>query len=180
MDLFYQVNIFIIPRNFNENFIITFHSNYGLYFGHITKQNNYLRSLPPGDHIIVYVTGNNSELGNWDPMAIKLEKINDTTWEMSFYFNTNESIEFKFTKGSWDTEALNDNGEVPENNKLLVNKDTTILYTVKKWKDSTNFSVQSKFKGQITGEVKYIYKMEGKGIKPRDVIVGFRLLIIQI
>jgi predicted alpha/beta superfamily hydrolase len=119
----------------------------------------------------VYITGNNSKLGGWNPSAVKLERINDTLWTKIFYFKTDESLEFKFTKGSWNTEALTENNEVPQNNTFLVSADTVLFYSIKKWKDGANYAVQSNFKGQITGTVKYIYKMEGKGINPRDLII---------
>ena len=44
-----------------------------------------------------------------------LEKINDSTWSRSFQFQKEKNLEFKFTKGSWGYEALNDDGSVPEN-----------------------------------------------------------------
>jgi predicted alpha/beta superfamily hydrolase len=119
----------------------------------------------------VYITGNNPELGNWDPPAIMLEKINDTTWSKAFYFNTGEALEFKFTKGSWETEALTNNNDIPPNTTFVVKNDTTLVYSIKNWRNPTGLKPRNNFKGQITGTVKYIYKMKGKGIKTRDIIV---------
>jgi predicted alpha/beta superfamily hydrolase len=119
----------------------------------------------------IYITGSNSNLGDWNPSAVKLDKVNDTTWQKTFYFTTGETVGFKFTKGTWDTEALTYKGDVPDNYTLLVKEDSTIVYAISKWKDKTSISTQNSFKGKVTGTVKYIYRMEGNGIKPRDIIV---------
>jgi len=119
----------------------------------------------------VYITGSNPALGSWSPSSVKLNKENDSTWSKTFLFNTGEDIAFKFTKGSWGTEALNDNGNVPPNNSLHIINDTAIYYRIKKWNNGIVSSLKTNFKGQITGTVKYIRNMKGEGLKPRDVIV---------
>jgi len=116
----------------------------------------------------VYITGNNQSLGNWNPGSILLDKINDTTWTTEIKFNKNTSIEYKYTLGTWQTEALNVDGNVPPNHQLIIYEDTTIKLLIRRWKNG-NASVV--MKGQITGDVEYFKDMKGKGIKPRDVIV---------
>jgi predicted alpha/beta superfamily hydrolase len=132
-----------------------------------------IKVITPGNDTTsgIYITGSNSNFGNWNPSAVKLDKVNDTIWAKTFLFNTGESVAFKFTKGSWNTEALTDSGAVPDNNSLLVQKDTTLVYTIKKWNNVTTLAAENNFKGQITGVVKYIHNMEYKGLKPRDIIV---------
>ncbi len=119
------------------------------------------------DSIQIYITGNNEQLGNWNPSSVPLEKINDTTWQKIFKFNLAEKIEYKFTLGSWGKEALNENGTTPPNNYLIVTSDSTINHFIYKWKnESENF-----IEGQITGIVKYHQNFNGQGILPRDIIV---------
>ena len=127
----------------------------------LVKSNN----LPSGSS--VYVTGNDEKLGNWQPDAIKLIENEDGSWSKSFSFKKGKKIEFKITRGSWETEALNDSGSVPPNHKLEVLNDSTIEIDVKLWADM----VARKIEGQITGIVKYHHNMKGKGIRARDVIV---------
>lgn len=117
----------------------------------------------------VFIVGNNETLGNWNPGKIELHKTGKEQWEITLQFPENEIIEYKFTKGSWDTEALTDESTVPQNNVLKVTKDTTITYTITKWRDDG--VVNPSFKGQITGTVKYHKQLKGEGILPRDVIV---------
>ena len=127
----------------------------------LVKSNN----LPSGSS--VYITGNDEKLGNWQPDSIKLIENEDGSWSKTFSFKKGKKIEFKVTRGSWETEALNDSGSVPPNHKVEVLNDSTIEIDVKLWADM----VARKIEGQITGIVKYHHKMKGKGIRARDVIV---------
>ena len=119
----------------------------------------------------VFIAGNNSQLGNWAPSKVPLQKINDTTWEKSFTFKHGSALYYKFTRGSWENEALALNDKTPANSYLKVKDDTTIHINIRKWKDEVSSLNGSKFKGQITGTVKYFYNFKGQGIKPRDIIV---------
>ncbi len=115
----------------------------------------------------VYITGNRPELGNWHPDKISLINTSDNLWELSVSFLAGDSVEYKFTRGSWDTEAVMENGTVPGNYKLVVNDDTTINLGIEYWKDQFSY----KLKGQVTGKLDYYRDMKGKGILPRDISV---------
>ncbi len=119
------------------------------------------------DSLQVFISGNNSSLGNWNPSKIPLTKINDSIWGKTFSFKRETSLEYKFTLGSWNTEALNNDGTAPSNYSLKVINDTTIEFSISKWKHSE----QSKILGQITGTVKYYRNFSGQGIKPRDIVI---------
>src|SRR4030066_921909 len=106
-------------------------------------------SLPDGTTI--YITGNEDQLGNWQPNSIELDKIENGKWSKSFSFTKGKKVDFKFTLGSWDNEALNDDGSIPENHTIEVLKDTTIEIIVNLWADQ----VERKIEGQITGTVRY-------------------------
>jgi len=119
------------------------------------------------DSEFVCITGNDSLLGNWNPNAIKLFKVNDSTWSKSFKFDNGKKLEYKFTKGSWEHEALDDDGLAPSNSFLKVINDTIITTRIKKW-GRAKVRVNH---GQITGTIRYHLQFEGKGLKPRDIIV---------
>ena len=51
----------------------------------------------------VYITGNQYNLGNWNPQKVKMEKTSD--FEREIKLKLKSPAEFKFTRGSWDTEA---------------------------------------------------------------------------
>lgn len=115
----------------------------------------------------IYITGNHPSIGGWNPTAAPLIKQNDGTWMIEIKLPMNYQLEYKFTKGSWSTEAVNRKGAVPPNNLLTVLEDTAINITIENWKDS--FRKPDNL--QITGEVEYIRNVEGEGINPRDVII---------
>jgi predicted alpha/beta superfamily hydrolase len=119
----------------------------------------------------IYIAGNISEIGNWNPSLIKLNKLTDSTWQRSFNIGKDEILEFKFTKGSWQTEALDDEGDILGNHIVKIKIDTTLTFKIIKWKDETHLNKENKFKGQITGQVYYHKNITGKNIIPRDIIV---------
>jgi len=51
----------------------------------------------------IYITGNQINLGNWDPNQIKMNKKSD--FERELKVKLHSPAQFKFTKGSWETEA---------------------------------------------------------------------------
>ena len=119
------------------------------------------------DSVKIYITGNNRLMGNWNPAGAELNKVNDSTWEKIISFPLNSKIEYKFTKGNWASEALNNDKTIPGNNLLTVKNDTTIFINVKYWSNKS----ERKITGKITGDVEYIRGLKGKGLKPRDVII---------
>jgi len=121
------------------------------------------------DSTKIYVSGNNKLFGNWNAGKIKLKKNNDSTWSRTFSFPKGSILEFKFTKGSWQNEALSNKNEIPENTVVKLLSDTTIVQNIRFWK--TDLTLIKNFRGQITGNVKYFKHLTGKGILPRDVIV---------
>lgn len=121
----------------------------------------------PEDHE-VYITGNNVQLGNWTPDAIKMEKLNDSTFIKTFYFPVNTHLEFKFTKGSWETEALREDEKAFKNFSLKVAGDSILTFKIPKWK----MNQEGEKWGQITGNVEYIFNLKTHiQLLPRDVIV---------
>jgi len=124
-------------------------------------------SIKVGDSESVFIVGNDSFLGDWNPAAVKLFKINDSTWSKSFRFKRGKNLEYKFTKGSWDKEALDKDGFIPDNYNQTVIRDTIITIEIKKWRNRETQIIH----GQITGSVRYHLQFEGDGLKPRDIIV---------
>ncbi|HEY6435043.1 MAG TPA: carbohydrate-binding module family 20 domain-containing protein, partial [Ignavibacteriaceae bacterium] len=115
----------------------------------------------------IFITGNDSRLGNWQPDSIQLEKDEKSMWTKSFSFERGKKLEFKITRGSWETEALNGDGSVPKNIMLELMNDTTIQIKINLWADQ----VEKAIEGQITGTVMYHKNFQGMGIKPRDILV---------
>lgn len=51
---------------------------------------------------IIYITGNQPNLGNWNPNKVKMKKISEL--EREIVLKIASPAQFKFTKGSWETE----------------------------------------------------------------------------
>jgi predicted alpha/beta superfamily hydrolase len=120
------------------------------------------RTLPAESK--VFIVGNDEKLGQWNPQAVALERQPDGSWQRTFRFESGTKLEYKFTQGSWLTEAVSAAGIVPANLALLVQSNQTVTIEVANWRDAVTRPT-----GQITGTVKYHRAMTGEGIKPRDV-----------
>ena len=90
----------------------------------------------PSDSAQVYITGNSEKLGLWNPQLIQLQKHKNGNYVSIFSFHEGTFLEYKITRGSWDTEAVRKNGKVLANFVLDVKNDTTITIIVESWKDS--------------------------------------------
>ncbi len=99
----------------------------------------------------VYVAGNTLELGNWNPGKVILDNKNNKNWRKTIEVIKGTRLEYKFTKGNWQTEALHDDATLPQNSILMVERDTTVATVVNNWRDKFNFKVA----GQITGKIEY-------------------------
>lgn len=115
----------------------------------------------------VFISGNNNKFGNWSPYNTKFDKLNDSTWNKTFHFQKGTNLEFKFTKGSWNNEALDDNGKIYSNFTLVLNKDTSLYFNINNWKDTREVV----YEGQITGNVVYHKNLTFEGLQSRDITV---------
>ena len=114
----------------------------------------------------LYITGNRTGLGNWEPGLVPLTKVDDRHWSVTLPFPKGQNIAFKFTRGSWNTEATTAEGYVPVDYKYKTVVDTTLVYKVSNWKD-----IHYQVWGQVTGEVVYHRNVTFEGLLPRNVLV---------
>lgn len=91
------------------------------------------KPLPVGQQ--VFVTGNQKMLGNWRADALPLTRMGENAWSGQAILPVSEAIEYKFTRGSWDTEAAGADGTVPDNAILRPGGDATVRHAVAAWKD---------------------------------------------
>ena len=127
------------------------------------------QSVPAGSRL--FIVGSDEKLGGWNPGAVALEKQDDGSWTGAYTFPAGSQLEYKITRGSWETEAVGADGSVLGNSVLNVHSNETVTIVVANWRDILHKDIVRKVEGQITGVVKYHRQMEGEGIKPRDVIV---------
>lgn len=115
----------------------------------------------------VFIAGNHPGLGNWHPRKIQMKYEGDHVWTHSISVPPGQSIEYKYTLGSWQREGANANGQPMNNLSITVSEAETRRDRIDSW---TNRK-ERKIEGQITGSVRYHRQVTGEGIRPRDVIV---------
>lgn len=97
-------------------------------------------TVPAGTPGTVYIVGSQPEIGNWDPGAVPMTQVNDTTWTIDLSFLDGTAMEFKFTRGNWETveKEPDGNGEIP-NRQLMVDYGTdgtqVVDLVVQNWRD---------------------------------------------
>lgn len=92
-----------------------------------------LKPLPVGQQ--VFVSGTQRVLGNWRPDGVPLTRMGENVWAGHAILPVADAIEFKVTRGSWATEAVDDQGVVPGNHVIKAGGDTTFRVTVAAWRD---------------------------------------------
>ena len=54
---------------------------------------------PKGEHYTIYVAG---DFQGWDPGGTPMERLDERTWAIKLSFQDRESLEYKYTRGTWD------------------------------------------------------------------------------
>ncbi|OGU73108.1 MAG: hypothetical protein A3G43_04035 [Ignavibacteria bacterium RIFCSPLOWO2_12_FULL_56_21] len=123
------------------------------------------KSTPPGDTL--YVAGSVVELGMWSPNGLALNPGADGVWSVTRAFPSSMPVEFKITRGTWETEAIYEAGQIPGNTRMMPVHDTTVTLTPVTWRDQ-----MPRPPGGIHGMARYHRQLSGSGLKyRRDVIV---------
>lgn len=63
-----------------------------------------IRTKVPDKADEIYIVGNQTALGNWQPNSVKMTKISEYYREIKLQMRS--PAEFKFTKGTWESEAI--------------------------------------------------------------------------
>lgn len=79
-----------------------------------------------------YITGGQKALGDWNPKKVKMDVINDSL--RSITLEVTSPVEFKITRGSWESEAIiknHGNGNI----KIDPSKQKEVILKVEDWLD---------------------------------------------
>jgi enterochelin esterase-like enzyme len=93
-----------------------------------------IQAVVPEGTGTVYVSGNLPELGPWEPDALAMTG-DGTERTAEFQAAPGTELEYKFTLGTWDDEALGADGMVPPNHRLLVDADIEARHEIDAFKD---------------------------------------------
>lgn len=83
----------------------------------------------------IFITGDAKMLGHWRPDGLPLTRMGENVWSGHAIVPVTETVEYKITRGSWDTEALGEDGVVPGNHVLRPGGDVAARHVVTTWKD---------------------------------------------
>ena len=97
----------------------------------------------------ICLAGSPGPWGSWNPSGFALKHQGHSIWAGTTWIRA-QSLEYKFTLGSWDHEALDHRGLKRPNAVLDLRHDTTVVDTILGWSDQqTSHPVV----GQLTGNV---------------------------
>ena len=118
----------------------------------------------------VFLTGNAEELGRWNVSALPMTRTDENRWEATLWLWSAEPVEFKVTRGTWETEEVDAQGKLMANHVFTPAEGGTVEIKVAGWKDER----LAKTGPKITGDYRYIPQVHSKYLDhDRDVIVWF-------
>jgi len=94
--------------------------------------------LPVGEQ--VFVVGRQEALGSWSPDGFPLTRVDENLWTGAVMLPEDEPVEYKITRGTWDTEELTAEGRVAANKMLEPGGDVTVRVRVEDWRDGVGGS----------------------------------------
>lgn len=82
----------------------------------------------------LFITGNMPALGQWKADGVPLTDDSNGAWVATVTLPADEVIEFKVTKGSWETERARADGSIPPNETVPPGGDTEVEIRAAAWK----------------------------------------------
>ncbi len=128
-----------------------------------------IRAHVPTNIGTVFLTGNRPELGNWEPRVYAMTGTNQTR-TATLQLPAGTKLEYKFTLGSWDREALGPAGTIPPNQQLTVDHDQEVAVVVSAFRKET-VDYLDDWKGSgVLGRLEYWRNLPSRFLmKPRHV-----------
>lgn len=103
-----------------------------------TPTTSFVVTVPPEtpEDATVHISGNHAALGDWDGIGVALERGGDGRWRTTLSFSIGTTLEFKVTRGSWETVEKDENGgEIANRTHTVASSSETIEITVASWRD---------------------------------------------
>ncbi len=123
----------------------------------------------PGDEP-VYLSGNNTHLGNWDGKGLALEREDDGTYHGTLTIRRGARVEFKATRGSWDSVEKNQTGGEIDNRYVIADADKQVEVVVASWASG----VAEHIDPTLTGDIRLHEKFRS------DILGNDRTLIVYL
>jgi predicted alpha/beta superfamily hydrolase len=124
-------------------------------------------STPAG--AAVWLAGDAEALGGWAPAGVRLEALGGGRHTGVVALERGRTIEFKVTRGSWETVEKGPAGEELANRRLTASDDDTVRVTVAAWRDQTEKAAPRA--PTFTGDVRRHPRLHSRFVRDRDVLV---------
>lgn len=118
----------------------------------------------------IYISGNIPELGPWDPGRRRLERAGRRRFAVTLEIPVGTRLEYKITRGSWETVEKGSRGEEIANRQLAVTGDDTVEVRVAKWRDQVE--ERPRRPSTLTGNIRHLGRIRSEVLgNARDVWV---------
>ena len=118
----------------------------------------------------LFIAGDAEKFGPWKADALEMEKADDGTYVVSAQLPKDKPVEYKITRGSWETVEKNADGSEMANRSLTPTRDAKVEITVAAWADKA--AAPAEKKSTRTGDIREHSKFHSKNLNnDRDLIV---------
>ena len=118
----------------------------------------------------LFISGNAGALGSWSGAGLKLAAVGAHGYLGTVDLPVGSAIEFKVTRGSWDTVEKTATGGEIDNRRWTVVGEDTVRVAIANWRDLTASRAGVKHSTR-TGDVRVLGAFPSKFVAPRDVLV---------
>ena len=102
----------------------------------------------------VFISGSIEPLGLWKPDGLPLERVDDNTHRATLSLKKGTGLEFKVTRGTWETVERGEKGEDIANRFLTADADKTVTITVANWSTAAAATPRAERKSTATGDIR--------------------------
>jgi len=98
----------------------------------------------------IYLAGNLDAAGRWKADGVEMNKVESGDYQVELKLRKGQTLEYKITRGSWETVEKGPNGEELENRKLALDGEKNETITVATWAKKS-----APAKSTATGDIRY-------------------------
>ena len=95
----------------------------------------FLVEVPANTPSPVCITGNHPKLKNWDPRGCALKNVGAGRYQISFLFPKGTYLQYKFTRGDWNTVEKDEEFHDRTNRSLLASQGRVLNLKIENWGD---------------------------------------------
>ncbi len=131
----------------------------------------FLVTIPPGTPADagVWLAGDAAVLGGWSPAGLRCTPFGDGRFTAVASVPRGTTLEFKVTRGSWETVEKGAGGEELANRRWSAVRSDTVRVTVAAWRDQTEHATPRSH--TLTGDVRTHPALHSRYVRDRQALV---------